>query len=103
MNADPTRLVALEEPPALRELPMWARVAHWAIIINLSMQMLYIGFQVFVVLQPEGHIGPMFGAALSIPYEQMVVRRLYAIEGWMAFLGLAFYLALTEIVPRRRA
>jgi hypothetical protein len=30
----------------------------------------------------------------------MVTRRLYAAEFWIAFAGLAVYLAITEIKPR---
>lgn len=84
-----------------QRLPGWLRVVHWAIIVNLLGQWLYGGWQVFVVLQPEGTIGPMFGNAVSLPYELMVARRMYALEAWVAFLGLAVYLGVTEILPRR--
>ena len=89
--------------PALPPLPGWAKAVHVVIIANLAIQIGYALFQVFVVLRPEGQYGPMFTAALDLPYEDMMVRRMYAIEGWIAFVGLALYLAVTEIVPRRRS
>ena len=56
---------------------------------------------VFNILRPEGGAGgPLFERALEIPHEQMVTRRLYAMEFWIAAAGLAIYLALTEIGPR---
>ncbi len=83
-------------------LPWWLRVVHAAIIANLAIQCLYIVWQVFVVLQPPGVIGPLFGAAIALPPEIMLARRTYAQEGWMAFCGLALYLGVTEVAPRRR-
>jgi hypothetical protein len=88
-------------PTRLGRLPAWLRYIHWFILVNLIGQIGYIGWQVFVVLQPDGVTGPMFGAALQLPHEQMVVRRMYAAEGWYAAIGLALYLAVTEILPRR--
>jgi hypothetical protein len=37
-----------------------------------------------------------------MPFEQMVTRRLYATEFWIATCGLAVYLAITEMAPRLR-
>ena len=88
-------------PARVGRLPSWLRYIHWFILINLVAQIGYIAWQVFVVLQPDGVSGPMFGAALQVPHEQMVVRRMYAAEGWYAAIGLALYLAVTEILPRR--
>lgn len=85
-----------------QRLPGWLKLVHWAIILNLLGQWLYGGWQVFVVLQPDGGVGPLFGAATSLPYELMMARRMYALEAWVAFLGLAVYLGVTEILPRRR-
>lgn len=82
-------------------LPRAWQLIHAFIILNLVVQMGYIGWQVFVVLQPEGVSGPMFSAALDVPHELMVTRRMYAAEGWYAAIGLALYLAVTEILPRR--
>jgi hypothetical protein len=95
LNAEPRPAGVLASP-----LPLWLKTAHVAIIANLLIQMAYVSWQVFVVFRPPGHFGPAFGAALDLPFEHMVVRRLYAVEGWMAFLGLAFYLAITEMIPR---
>lgn len=90
-----------DERARVGRLPPWLRYVHGFILVNLIAQIGYIGWQVFVVLQPDGVQGPMFGAALQVPHEQMVVRRMYAAEGWYAAIGLALYLAVTEILPRR--
>ena len=73
---------------------------HWFIIINFAIQVFYGAFQVFVVLAPGGQIGPLFGVAPDLPYEEMMVRRAYALETWVAITGLCLYLAITEINPR---
>jgi|JI10StandDraft_1071094.scaffolds.fasta_scaffold714171_2 hypothetical protein len=86
---------------ALPPLPPRMRLIHRAFILLAVVQMAYSGWQVFVVLQPEGTIGPVFGRAADLPPEVMVARRLYAIEGWLALLGLALYLAVTEVLPTR--
>lgn len=78
-------------------------VIHWAIIANFVVEIAYAGYVVFAVLAPPGHSGPLFEKALEIPHELMVTRRLYAIEFWIATVGLAIYLALTEIGPRLKA
>ena len=75
---------------------------HYVIIINLIIQIFYGGFQVFVVLAPGGQVGPLFGTATALDYESMVIRRLYAIETWIAIIGLSIYLAITEVNPRMK-
>lgn len=75
---------------------------HWAIIAHFAFQMAYSGYMVFVVLRPEGVSGPLFAAALELPHEFMVTRRMYAMEHWIAAAGLAVYLAITEVGPRLR-
>lgn len=94
---------AVEVPETWKRWPLWARFAHVFFITNLIAQMGYAGFQVFVVLQPEGHVGPMFMAAQQLPFEQMMIRRMYAIEGWIAFGILSLYLGITELHPRTRS
>lgn len=76
------------------------RVLHWAIILNLLFEIVYAAYMVFVVVVPKGVSGPLGQAALAIPHKLMVTRRLYAIEFWIAFAGLALYLAITELAPR---
>ncbi len=88
-------------PGPRSHLPGWLRAVHWLIILNFTAQLFYVGFQVFVTLQPADHAGPMFGAAAKLPYEQMMVRRAYSIEGWITMVGLTTYLAITEVLPRR--
>ncbi len=85
-----------------RPLPRWLLVVHWALILNFLVNMIYGSYQLFVVLAPEGGaVGPLWGAAASLPFEQLVARRLYAIEVWVSTAGLAVYLGLTEVLPRR--
>ena len=77
-------------------------VLHYGLIGLMLFQLLYSCYQVFVVLQPEGTFGPMWGQATTIPSELLLARRLYAIEGWVVFAGFAVYLGVTEINPRRQ-
>jgi len=74
---------------------------HWGIIVNFALEIGYAGYMVFFVIAPEGG-GPLMDKALTFPFEQMVTRRLYALECWVAIAGLSIYLAITEIAPRLR-
>lgn len=78
------------------------KVVHYSIIAVLAVEGLYCLGQLVLVLQPEGTVGPLFGAASTVDHELLVARRLYAIEGWLALVGLALYVGITEIAPRRR-
>jgi hypothetical protein len=75
------------------------RILHWAIILNFIGQCCYASYMTMFVIGGS-HGLPLFGAAAKLPFETMVTRRLYAAEFWIAFSGLAIYLALTEIGPR---
>ncbi len=86
----------------MSEMPLWLRALHWILIVLLLQNMAYGGYQIFVVLAPEGGAaGPLWGAAKSLPHELLVARRLYAIEVWICAAGLAVYLGVTEVLPRR--
>jgi hypothetical protein len=89
------------QPERFPRLPAWLTVTHWVLILNMVGQIVYISWQVFVVLQPEGTFGPVFGAAKTMDPALFAARRAYAVEGWLAFIGLAIYLAVTEVLPRR--
>ncbi len=82
--------------------PGWATALHWFIVLLFSFQVLYSIYQVFVVLGVSGHIGPLGSIASSLAPEQLMARRLYAIEGWIAGGALIVYLALTEPGLTRR-
>lgn len=84
-----------------RDLPALWRIIHWVIVVNFLVQVFYGAFMVFVVMVPEGHIGPLGGAAGALPPDKMMARRLYANETWVAISGLSVYLAITEILPRQ--
>jgi hypothetical protein len=79
--------------------PLW-RLVHWVIIINFLVQIAYGTWMVFFVVTGGG-IGPLFGDATGLPFEEMMVRRQYALETWVAIGGLSIYLAVTEVLPRR--
>jgi hypothetical protein len=72
-------------------------VLHWLLIANFVQGFLYAGYMLFFVV---GGGGPLFRRALDTPAETLVLRRLYAIEAWVAIAGLAIYLGVTEILPR---
>ena len=75
---------------------------HAIIILNFVIQMAYAAYMIFVVFAPTDVSGPLYAAARDLPFEWMVTRRLYAIEFWLATVGLSVYLAITEIAPRLR-
>ena len=77
------------------------RLIHWLIIVGFAQQIVYDLYQLFFVLRPDsGYVGPLFGAALEMPYERLMLRRMYSLEAWLAMTGLAIYVAITEIRPR---
>lgn len=96
----------METPSAVETPRPWTAgralllLVHLVIIGNFLFEIGYAGYMIFGVVKPPDTSGPLFEAALQIPFELMVTRRLYAIEFWIATAGLALYLALTEIGPR---
>lgn len=78
------------------------RLLHIGIIALLLIQVVYCLGQLVFVLQPPGTAGPLFAAAASLDHELLVARRLYAIEMWIALVGLFIYLGITEVAPRAR-
>ncbi len=75
-------------------------IIHWFIIINFILQILNGAYQVSFVYTVKGHSFPLLGASSELSYENMMIRRAYAIETWIAITGLSIYLAITEINPR---
>ena len=83
--------------------PWGVRLVHAFIVLHFVAEVCYTGYQTMVVLRPEGaSIAPLGAAALTMSDSMFLRRRLYAIENWVAFSGLAIYLAITEIAPRTR-
>lgn len=76
----------------------WWRVLHGFIILLFVTEIVYGYFMVFYFV--GGNRFPLFRAAIETPVEVILKRRLYAVEVWIAFSGLAIYLALTELLPR---
>lgn len=77
------------------------KLLQGGILLLLIGQCLYAALQVFVVLAPEGSAwaGPLGFQAREIPLDLLVRRRLYALEGWLAFSTLALYVALRAPRP----
>lgn len=78
----------------------WWRVLHWGIIIFFLQAALYAAYMLFFVV---GGGGPLFHRAVDIPTETIFVRRLYAYEFYLNTAGLAIYLGITEIIPKKLA
>ena len=80
--------------------PLIWRALHGSIVGVLLFEVVYATWQFFVVMAPDGAVGPLGARARAVPFEDMVVRRLYAIEGWIAMGALVIYLAIIELRPR---
>lgn len=76
----------------------WWRLLHWLIIIFFLQGAVYAAYLLFFVVEGGG---PLFQRAAHMPAEVIIVRRLYALETYLNTTGLALYLALTEILPRK--
>jgi hypothetical protein len=74
------------------------KVIHWTMIVIFAGQMAYGYYMVFFVGSDPL---PLFDRATEMAAEELVLRRLYSIETWLAIGGLALYLALTEVLPHR--
>lgn len=92
------------DPRGARPLPPWLRGVHVAFIVLLLVQCAYSLWQFFIVLRPPGSSTLLlFGQARELDPDFVLIRRLYAIEGWISLGALGLYLAITEILPRRLA
>lgn len=76
------------------------RIVANVLMAILVLEAAYCAFQVMVVLQPPGIEGPMLFNATRIPPDLLVARRLYAIEGWVAFVGFAVVFTVANVRPR---
>ncbi|MHA1396071.1 MAG: hypothetical protein ACTSRZ_21410 [Promethearchaeota archaeon] len=74
----------------MRKKILW-KILNWVIIINFVLEIFYGAYQTFFVF---GTGLPLFGGSASLDFEHMVARRLYAIETWIAIVGLSIYLAI---------
>jgi hypothetical protein len=87
------------EPLKKNKVGLIWTLLHWAIILNFLFEIGYAAYMVFFIIAPEGG-GPLWNKATTFPHDQMVTRRLYALEFWVAMAGLAIYLGITEMLPR---
>lgn len=76
----------------------WWWWLHITIITIFVINAFYAGYMVFFIV---GGGPPLFNRVKDIAFETLIARRLYAIEAWITIIGLAIYLGLTEIVPRK--
>lgn len=86
----------------MKSLSIFFKLIHWGIIVNFIIQVVYATYMIFFVVRPPGLSGPLGSRVLDLDFELVVIRRMYAIEFWIAFAGLALYLAITEIYPRTK-
>jgi len=77
----------------------WWKVLHWIVVVNFVLEIAYSSYMVFFVVGGGGL--PLFQRAVETPVEVILKRRLYAVESWIATGGLAVYLAITEILPKK--
>ena len=81
--------------------PLLWKVVHGFIIANFVIEIIYAQHMVFSVLRPPGAgWGPLGARALTMDPQQLIIRRMYASEAWVAIAGLCVYLAITEMYPR---
>ena len=75
------------------------KILHAFIILNFLAQIVYGFYMVFYAVGGEQF--PLFRRAIETPIEIILKRRLYAVEAWLAIVGLCIYLAITEMLPHR--
>lgn len=74
-----------------------ARLIDFAILTPLIMEFFYVPYQLFVVLRPTGTpVGALGDLARNLPYEAMMVRRMYAMEFYVDLIALILYLAFRQ-------
>ena len=69
---------------------------HYFIYLNFITGFISSLYMVFIVYKPESHSGPLWSIAKELPHEFLIQRRLYALEAWVIFIGLALYFAITS-------
>lgn len=74
---------------------MFIKILHWFIIINFLLMIGYSLYMIFSVFKHDKMI--LFSSAKKVPHQELVIRRLYCIEFWIAIVGLSIYLAITVI------
>lgn len=80
-------------------LKTYMHVFFWIVFTFVAFSILYAFYMLFFVCKPpDGYIGPIFHHECD--KELLAIRRLYAIEFWILFLGLVFlsfyYYSLNE-------
>jgi hypothetical protein len=75
------------------------QIISGVILVNFILEIGYSFYMVFYAV--GGSRYPLMKSAEETPIEVILKRRLYAIEAWVAISGLASYLGLTEVFPRK--
>jgi len=73
------------------------KALDYIVWITFGTALAYCLFQVFITWQPPGLEGPLFFSANHLDPQIIIVRRLYAIEGWVCGSGLIIYLAIRSL------
>ena len=64
----------------------WATTVIFALLVMSASNFFYGSKMVFKVLRPQGHDGPLEGAAVDFAKEEPYIflgRRIYAVEVWL--------------------
>ena len=87
------------------------RSIHVIMLLNFVTEIIYGSYMVFFVCtclnwakcanNASVMNGPLWNNAMDFPYDLMMIRRMYALETWVAMTGLSLYVGITEIFPRR--
>lgn len=81
-------------------MPLYKRAIDIFIQLFFISGFAYAAYQLFFVFRnPVGGL-VLFSSGAEIDHQLMVVRRLYALEFWLIFIGYMIYIALKEKVLR---
>lgn len=83
-----------------KKVPPFKRAIDVAIQVFFMIGFLYAAYQLFFVFKnPIGGL-VLFGDASGIDHQLLVVRRLYALEFWLIFIGYMIYIAAKDKILR---
>jgi hypothetical protein len=76
------------------------KILDYLVYFFFGTALAYCLFQVFITWQPPGLSGPLFLSANHLDPQIIIVRRLYAIEGWLCGSGLVIYIAIRNFAKK---
>lgn len=83
-----------------RKIPLFKKLADLFVIFFFISEILYSAYQILFVFRPKEAAFILFSTASEIPMEYFLARRLYAIEFYLAIIGLILYLAFRDKILR---